>query len=466
MSQPSLSPPNNEDVIFPRDRDIIIARGSTHLHTGNGWFRTYIEELSSGYHLLTKTEKSAFVADVLRKITEDDRKFYMRLSKNNYSIVDIQDRFNDGHSIIHNKIRQRLNISSKVAAATTKAAAIVNRNSNDYCGKYLYFQTMTNHNRGGHLRMNAPVAEKNKFRDILSEADGVISQTNICIDPNYQMYLICALHEKPHAVEDNCNREQYNQILQNQHGSNIIEMKDNEINGSGVQKVPGVATNYTSKSVILRNLVTKSFPLDTMKELAMYILENGEANKNRDEGDDSKRIYMGFGQVQTSSKRYCGEKMPTFNSTHLKKLPPRLRVALANVMNFSQPKLQEFLSATTKETDRSTYVKKKWQQFFNADNVNVDWEFEFVDINIRSFGKLVRHCDYKNDWRINHDGCAVFSYSVDIDSVTYRVVMVMTSRYSIGASFENVYTKKTTAKKTKVVKKAKSTLRKQCKKKR
>jgi hypothetical protein len=57
--------------------------------------------------------------------------------------------------------------------------------------------------------------------------------------------------------------------------------------------------------------------------------------------------------------------------------------------------------------------------------VKVNWDFEYVDINMRSCdGKLLRHCDYKNDWRSNNDGCAVFSYSVHIRGKKYRVVCI------------------------------------------
>ncbi len=464
MSQPYSSP--NNDVMFPCEKDIIIGVGGARHHLGNIWFRARMKELSLDYRQLTKDRKSEFVARIIEKITLDGRKFCKRLSKNKYCIVDLHDKFKDGHEIIHKKIRQRLNISATEAAATTTDNRNSNyRNSNDNCGRYLYFQTMRDNNKHGKLRMCATRAQKDMYRDMLSEAGNVVSQINIGIDPNYQIYFIRGLHEKPHAVEDNSNRETSNQILR-KHSCKVIEMRDNEIDGSGIQKVPGEATNYTSRSAILQNLVTKSFPSQVMEELAKYILENGRGNKNRDLGDDSKRIYIGFGQVQKSSERYYREKIPTFNSTHLQQLPPRLRIAIAKVLSFSQTKLQEFSSKTHEENDRSIYVKRKWQQFFDADDVNVDWEFEFVDINIRSFGRLVRHCDYKNDWRLNQDGCAVFSYSVDINGVTYRVVMVMTSRYSIGASFENVYKKKRMAKKTKtkVVKKAMSTLKKQRKK--
>ena len=127
--------------------------------------------------------------------------------------------------------------------------------------------------------------------------------------------------------------------------------------------------------------------------------------------------------------------MPTFNSNHLQHLN----------LSFSQTKLHEqFSSGTTsgKLNSRSDYVRTKWQQHYNVHKVKVNWDFEYVDMNMKSCdGKLLRHCDYKNDWRSNNDGCVVFSYSVHIRAKKYRVVMVMTSRYTVGAPFEKIDTK-------------------------
>ena len=127
--------------------------------------------------------------------------------------------------------------------------------------------------------------------------------------------------------------------------------------------------------------------------------------------------------------------MPTFNSNHLQHLN----------LSFSQTKLHEQFSSGTasgKLNSRSDYVRTKWQQHYNLHKVKVNWDFEYVDMNMRSCdGKLLRHCDYKNNWRSNNDGCVVFSYSVHIRAKKYRVVMVMTSRYTVGAPFEKIDTK-------------------------
>jgi len=327
-------------------------------------------------------------------------------------------------------------------------------------GMFLYFQKVKGDNKEGKLRMSAPRKEKEKYRDILSEAGNVVSQLNICIDIKYQLYIVRRLHNTPHAAEDNCERERCCRILK-EHGCKITEMIDYDKNG--VQEIPGEAANYTSKSAILQEQVSTAFSPQCMENLAKYILGNGSGNKNRDVGDDSKRINIGFGQIQTTSEKHHGQKMPTFNAKHLRQLHPDLQVVLAKMMSFSQRRLNDF-GMDLEVDNRSMYVRQKWQEFYDINTVKVDWAFEFVDINIRSEkGDLQRHCDYKNDWRQHNDGCVVFSYSVIIGTTRYRVVMVMTSRYSVGASFDKIHANKAImSKKNSKVKKGKSTLRKQC----
>lgn len=80
-----------------------------------------------------------------------------------------------------------------------------------------------------------------------------------------------------------------------------------------------------------------SFKLRSKEDLAKYFLENGNANKNRDSGD-GKRIYICFGRAQKSS---------------------------------------------------SEYVRRKWNQFYSELSIDAVWDFEFVDINVRSEGRLL-----------------------------------------------------------------------------
>lgn len=438
-------------LLLPRDTDIILGAGGIgRHHAGNKWFRRQLEPHKINYQQIEgRADKRTFLTSILQEIIASGRCFYKKESPNKYCIVGLEDRFQDGHLILEHKVRNLL--SARARAATITTAAIVNGDSSNNSGKcsnnsgkFLYFQTMRWGNKKGHLRFGAPRKEKDKYCDILSEGKDVISQLNMSVDLKYQLYIIRGLHNTPHAVEDEGKRDQCSRILQQQHHATVTEMREHN-NGDGVELLEGTAANYTSTSCVLQEVVSMAFPSNCMEDLAEYIYTNGKCNRNRDVGDHSKRFYIGFGQVQRYSETFGGQKMPTFNSNHLQHLPTHLQVSLAKILSFSQTKLHEQFSSRTASgsvNSRSDYVRTKWQLHYNVHKVQVNWDFEFVDISMRSCdGKLLRHCDYKNDWRSNNDGCAVFSYSVHIRGKKYRVVMVMTSRYTVGAPFEKIVTK-------------------------
>ena len=182
----------DSDAIRPRVTDIIVGRGGTQHHPGNIWFRAYMKTKKQQYQLITeKTEKNQFVTSVLKEIIASGRCFYKKVS-NNYCILGEEQKFKDGHYILHKKLRQQLN---EEAAATTTAATVNDDSSNNancdnnvsgHRGMFLYFQKVKGDNKEGKLRMSAPRKEKEKYRDILSEAGNVVSQLNICI--GYVLY--------------------------------------------------------------------------------------------------------------------------------------------------------------------------------------------------------------------------------------------------------------------------------------
>lgn len=277
-------------LLLPRDTDIILGVGGIgRYHAGNKWFRRQLEQHKIYYQQIEgRADKRKFLTSILQEIIASGRCFYKKESPNKYCIVGLDDRFHDEHLILEHKVTRNL-LSARARAATITTAAIVNGDSSNNSGKFLYFQTMREGNKIGHLRLGAPRMEKDKYRDILSEGKDVISQLNISVDPIYQLYIIRGLHNTPHAVEDEGKRDQCSRILQQQHHATVTEMREHN-NGDGVELLEGTAANYTSTSCVLQEVVSMAFPSNCMEDLAEYIYTNGKCNRNRDVGDDSKRI--------------------------------------------------------------------------------------------------------------------------------------------------------------------------------
>ena len=272
-----------------------------------------------------------------------------------------------------------------------------------------------------------------------SEPELIKKQVDIHIDREQQLYVADALHIKPHGGALYSEREYNNNIL-TKHGCEIINLSDYDIDGE--QHIPGVVSNYTSSCRRMREFMEESFDQDIKERLAKFVLKNGKADNNRDSSSDVKRLFAGFGRGQPHSEFLDGVKMPTFNAKDLKKMDYSLLIAISRVLSFAQQRLQDYLELAGKNTIdelRRKYVRGKWDEIYREHGVDVDWNFEFIDINVRSDGGLLRHCDYKNDSRKGHDGCVVFSYSIDIDDITYRVVMVTTTRCTVGKSFQRIH---------------------------
>lgn len=304
--------------------------------------------------------------------------------------------------------------------------------------RYLYFQTPKDRKKLGRLAMHKTKAIKDTARDMLSDLECIQQQTNIRIDDIAQIYATSNLDVTAHGAEYIRNKEENDHVLK-QNDITVIDLDDHKID-TGVEFVGGSALNNTSDSNMVKDLMSK-FNEPLRKELAKYVLEKGKSSANRD-NDDAKRIYFGFGRVQKTSNYFAGVKMPTFNSFHLKRISKELRNGLAIVLSTGQRCLDKFFEDSGEEIDKDEIRCKHIQDLWRCalPDTLVDWDtIEFVDVNIRSKGDLLRHCDYLNDYRQNHNGCVVFSYSITIDNELFRVVMVMVSRMSVGAAFDKLH---------------------------
>ena len=65
-------------------------------------------------------------------------------------------------------------------------------------------------------------------------------------------------------------------------------------------------------------------------------------------------------------------------------------------------------------------------------------KFEYYDVVLSSNLKLTSHIDSKNDHRPDFNHCVIYSFFAILDKVEYKVSIVMTSRYTIGAPIDKL----------------------------
>ncbi len=61
-------------------------------------------------------------------------------------------------------------------------------------------------------------------------------------------------------------------------------------------------------------------------------------------------------------------------------------------------------------------------------------KFEYVNIVLSHNTNIKDHIDWKNNHRTGYDICIVYSAYLTICSVEYRLSIIMTTRYTVGAA--------------------------------
>ena len=64
-------------------------------------------------------------------------------------------------------------------------------------------------------------------------------------------------------------------------------------------------------------------------------------------------------------------------------------------------------------------------------------QFEFVDIVVSRNTVLMKHIDHKNDHRKDYNQCVVYSFHQMVDEIVYKVLVIMTSRTTVGAAMDS-----------------------------
>ena len=66
--------------------------------------------------------------------------------------------------------------------------------------------------------------------------------------------------------------------------------------------------------------------------------------------------------------------------------------------------------------------------------------FEYYDIVITRNTAIPGHIDPMDDHRTGYDCCAVYSFYQIINGMSYRVSVILATRYSVGACYDQIVT--------------------------
>ena len=164
---------------------------------------------------------------------------------------------------------------------------------------------------------------------------------------------------------------------------------------------------------------------------------------NSELGCINYRILGGYGRVQPQGKckdeRFVnGIQLPSLDVQPLLLLPDSLRENLFKL----------FKSATVfvQKTNTHAFSSNKRNDFF-ARHMNAKCGFpyskqlfEYYDIVITRNTAIPGHIDPMDDHRTGYDCCAVYSFYQIINGMSYRVSVILATRYSVGACYDQIIT--------------------------
>jgi len=139
---------------------------------------------------------------------------------------------------------------------------------------------------------------------------------------------------------------------------------------------------------------------------------------------------MGFTRAQPRNR---GTSF-SFKNVHLSKKSKR---AIRRVGYTLAGKACEHYEGAFGDPERTKLVTGKMRDLLDLDG-KLPWVWEFIDISVTFAGCTRRHCDHLNGYRSGYDIAAIHSFPCQWNEKIYRVNMIYTTRYNVGAHMEKV----------------------------
>ena len=130
--------------------------------------------------------------------------------------------------------------------------------------------------------------------------------------------------------------------------------------------------------------------------------------------------------------------MPTINCDQFLDVPENLKPQLVKIFDAGQQFVEENLPAPFPNKERTRFASKLLRQTIGFPEAI--FKFEYIDIVLSCNTILPKHIASKNDHQEGYNHCTVYSFHQVVDELEYKVSVIMTTRLTVGAAFENVIT--------------------------
>ena len=275
------------------------------------------------------------------------------------------------------------------------------------------------------------------------------SATTIFQNRNTILYYAPDLHSTPHgsmqvndlpSFDSNLNLDNINH--------SIIRIEDSDSTGSVSKNGIRVAYWHHNQLEQLHNDLPDGLE-KFHHEVAIHLLRNSSKKDfYREDGKihPDKFSYVssckwGFGRVQSdnhpSSWQFLNVKMPTLDTKPFTNMPKHVQSGIIVVLEHATKYAYSTNTNAFSHSTRNDLFSKTMNASMGY--VQSTSKFEYVHIVLSHNKKLKDHIDWKNDHRHGYNLCIVLSSLINIDSKSFRLSIIMTTRTTIGAALDNAY---------------------------
>ena len=237
-------------------------------------------------------------------------------------------------------------------------------------------------------------------------------------------FLAQALHIRPHFSD---KTSVWNKLETTFDGAGV-EVVAPECVGGCIKAIQQGALLYDSSSEFVRNLHNDWILRPLIGEVMNHV-RNISNDESRSDAGEQIRLDMGFSKAQPRNRG------ASVGFKHVE-LSEASKSAIRHVGNALEKKAREHYNGSFGNRERTNFVSERMSDLL--DLRGQPWIWEYIDLSVTYAGCTRRHCDYNNDYRPGYDIAAIHSYPALWKGKMWRVNMIFTTRYNVGAQMRRI----------------------------